>query len=118
MTLPNEPAGFAVNVYTRVIHKRHARHAMDLRRTTNGGLSAVLHGQEPVLCEECFPPVKPERKSAKRFTAEPVKVVEDIARGIEEGEPAARSAAAQVASAVEAKGGKKSEEPDGTSDKG
>jgi hypothetical protein len=73
MTLPNEPHGFAVNVFTREIHKRHARHAASFRRTTPGGLAGVLHGQTPVLCEECFGAPKPTRT---RFTSEPVKVVE------------------------------------------
>lgn len=76
MSLPNEPQGFAVNVFTREIHKRHARHALDLRRTTPGGLAGILHGQDPVLCEECFGAPKPERKAPTRFSAEPVKVVE------------------------------------------
>jgi hypothetical protein len=79
MALPNEPNGFAVDVPTREIHKRHARHAASFRRTTPGGLEGLLHGREPVLCKECFPPPpKAERKTQTRtrFTAEPVKVVE------------------------------------------
>jgi hypothetical protein len=85
MTLPNEPHGFAVNVFTREIHKRHARHAASFRRTTPGGLAGVLHGQTPVLCEECFGPPKPTRT---RFTSEPVKVVEKKPKAKPEPEPA------------------------------
>lgn len=102
MALPNEPHGFAVNVYTREIHKRHARHAASLRRTTPGGLAGVLHGQDPVLCEECFGPTpKPERKSRTRFTPEPVRVVEKASEPEPQPEPEPEPEAAPQSPASE-----------------
>jgi hypothetical protein len=86
MTLPNEPGGFAVNVGTGVVHKRHAPDAVNLRRTTLVGVYSLLGDTEPQLCETCFPPppakpatAKPaiaKPKTRSRFTAQPVKVIE------------------------------------------
>jgi hypothetical protein len=71
--LPNEPGGFAVNLRTGEIHKRHAWHAVNHRRTTAAGAEALLHGRMPKLCSDCFPPPP---KTSTRFVAEPVKVIE------------------------------------------
>jgi hypothetical protein len=82
-----------------------------------------------VLCEECFPPVKPERKSAKRFTAEPVKVEEKrskaketletlVGAGYEPESVDDAITTGDLSKVKRADDSDKAEEPDGTSDKG
>lgn len=68
MQLPDEPSGFAVNVKTGEVHKRHAPDAVNLRRTTQMGVYSLV--DDPTLCETCFPPVK--QKS--RITTKPKKI--------------------------------------------
>jgi hypothetical protein len=77
--LPNEPGGFAVNLRTGEVHKRHAWHAVNHRRTTAAGVDSLLHGRTVKLCSDCFPPA-PKPKSSTRFVAEPVKVIEPKAK--------------------------------------
>lgn len=71
--LPNEPGGFAVNLLTGEVHKRHAWHAVNHRRTTAAGAAALLHGRDPKLCSDCFPSPP---KTSTRFVAKTVKVIE------------------------------------------
>lgn len=100
MALPNEPGGFAVNLSTGEVHKRHAQHALGLRRTTALGVLALLQDLEPVQCETCFgPPAKPTRATRTRFTAEPVKVVEPPETRPDEEHPQANGAAVKSAEA-------------------
>lgn len=75
MALPYEPLGYAVNPKSGVVHKRHAEHAVGLRRTSAAGVANML--SQPKLCEACFgAPPKPAKRTSTRFNPKPVKVIE------------------------------------------
>lgn len=73
--IPLEPNGYAINEATGEVHKRHAAHALGLRRTTTSGLYAVLGDTEPKACVECWP--KPKRATKARFEIVPTEDVDD-----------------------------------------
>jgi hypothetical protein len=66
MTLPYDPNGYAVDEQTGEIHRRWAKHARGLRRTTAHGLYAVLLDLAPRVCVECWPPETPARRTKTR----------------------------------------------------
>jgi hypothetical protein len=83
MSLPHEPRGFAVDLQTRTVHKRHAPHALGFRRTTAAGVESLLGYEPPDLCPECWPPSpKPVRTTkaptSQRFTPVAVKLEESV----------------------------------------
>lgn len=81
--IPLEPNGYAINEATGEVHKRHAPHALGLRRTTTSGLYAVLGDTEPKACVECWP--KPKRPTKTSTWGQDV--AKGIATGLSDPEP-------------------------------
>ena len=75
MTLPYDPNGYAVDEQTGEIHRRWAKHARGLRRTTSHGLYTVLGDLAPRVCVECWPPVRKTPSRPRR----PDTLSEDVA---------------------------------------